>query len=88
MKWSVSRDLVQGSIRGMRSPWKEPRLRHVVPAARLSETPAVWATPALPRGTHDLAWPSRAEPAARDRRAPPAHPGAGSEIRAGGGVST
>jgi crotonobetainyl-CoA:carnitine CoA-transferase CaiB-like acyl-CoA transferase len=33
------------------------RLRHVVPAARLSETPAVWSRPAVPLGTHEAAWP-------------------------------
>ena len=33
------------------------RLRYVAPAARLSETPAVWATPAVPLGTHEPAWP-------------------------------
>jgi crotonobetainyl-CoA:carnitine CoA-transferase CaiB-like acyl-CoA transferase len=34
------------------------RLRHVAPAARLSETPAFWARPAVPLGTHEPAWPS------------------------------
>lgn len=34
------------------------RLRHVLPAARLSETPASWSrSPALP-GTHEPAWPA------------------------------
>ena len=33
------------------------RLRHVVPAARLSETPAFWCRPTVPLGTHDPAWP-------------------------------
>jgi len=34
-------------------------MRYVVPAARLSETPAARATtPAVPRGTHEPAWPS------------------------------
>jgi hypothetical protein len=32
------------------------RLRYVAPAARLSETPAFWATPAVPMGTHEPAW--------------------------------
>jgi crotonobetainyl-CoA:carnitine CoA-transferase CaiB-like acyl-CoA transferase len=32
------------------------RLGHVVPAARLSETPAFWARPPVPPGTHDAAW--------------------------------
>ena len=34
------------------------RLRHVVPAARLSETPAFWSRPAVPLGTHEAAWPA------------------------------
>ena len=34
------------------------RLRHVVPAARLSETPAFWSRPAVPLGTHEPAWPA------------------------------
>ena len=34
------------------------RLTHVVPAARLSETPACWARPAVPLGTHAPAWPA------------------------------
>ena len=33
------------------------RLRHVVPAARLSETPAFWSRPAVPLGTHAAVWP-------------------------------
>ncbi len=32
------------------------RLRHVVPAARLSETPAGWSEPAVPLGTHEPIW--------------------------------
>ncbi len=34
------------------------RLRHVVPVARLSETPASWARPPVPLGTHAAAWPA------------------------------
>lgn len=34
------------------------RLRHVVPAVRLSETPAFWSRPAAPLGTHAAAWPA------------------------------
>ena len=34
------------------------RLRHVVPAPRLSETPAFWSRPAVPLGTHEAAWPA------------------------------
>lgn len=33
------------------------RARHVAPAARLSETPAYWARPAVPLGTHPPTWP-------------------------------
>jgi crotonobetainyl-CoA:carnitine CoA-transferase CaiB-like acyl-CoA transferase len=36
------------------------RLRHVVPAAQFSETPAFWSRPAVPLGTHPPVWPSRA----------------------------
>jgi crotonobetainyl-CoA:carnitine CoA-transferase CaiB-like acyl-CoA transferase len=36
------------------------RLRHVVPPARFSETPAYWSRPAVPLGTHEPAWPSGA----------------------------
>jgi crotonobetainyl-CoA:carnitine CoA-transferase CaiB-like acyl-CoA transferase len=36
------------------------RLRHVVPAARFSETPAFWSRPPVPPGTHEPAWPARA----------------------------
>jgi crotonobetainyl-CoA:carnitine CoA-transferase CaiB-like acyl-CoA transferase len=32
------------------------RLRHVVPAARLSETRAGWSRPAVPLGTHEPVW--------------------------------
>lgn len=34
------------------------RLRHVVPAGRLSETPPFWARPSVPLGTHEPAWPA------------------------------
>ncbi len=37
------------------------RLRHVVPAPRLSETPAFWSRPAVPLGTHEAAWPAGAD---------------------------
>jgi crotonobetainyl-CoA:carnitine CoA-transferase CaiB-like acyl-CoA transferase len=33
------------------------RVRHVVPAARLSETPASWSRPPVPLGTHAALWP-------------------------------
>jgi crotonobetainyl-CoA:carnitine CoA-transferase CaiB-like acyl-CoA transferase len=34
------------------------RLTHVQPAGRLSETPAFWARPPSPTGTHEPAWPA------------------------------
>jgi hypothetical protein len=34
------------------------RLRHVVPAARLSETAAFWSRPTVPPGTHPAVWPA------------------------------
>jgi hypothetical protein len=34
------------------------RLTHVVPAARLAETPAAWARPPVPMGAHEAAWPA------------------------------
>ncbi len=34
------------------------RLTHVTPAARLSETPAHWARPTVPLGTHEAVWPA------------------------------
>jgi len=34
------------------------RFRHVVPAARLAETPAGWSRPAVPLGTHPATWPA------------------------------
>lgn len=33
------------------------RLRYVMPAARLSETPASWSRPPVPPGTHEVVWP-------------------------------
>jgi hypothetical protein len=33
-------------------------IRHVAPAARLSETPPRWTRPAVPLGTHAAEWPS------------------------------
>ena len=49
-------DAVQDLIADMDTPFG--RLRHVVPAARLSETPAFWSRPAVPLGTHPAAWPA------------------------------
>ena len=36
------------------------RLTHLAPAVRMSETPARWARPAVPRGYNEPAWPPRA----------------------------
>ena len=47
---------VEDLMTDMDSPYG--RLRHVVPAARLSETPAFWSRPAVPLGTHPAAWPA------------------------------
>ncbi|HYB40191.1 MAG TPA: CoA transferase [Candidatus Methylomirabilis sp.] len=38
------------------------RLRHVIPPARFSETPAFWSRPAVPLGTHEPLWPSPTRP--------------------------
>jgi crotonobetainyl-CoA:carnitine CoA-transferase CaiB-like acyl-CoA transferase len=34
-------------------------LTHLAPVVQLSETPAFWARPAVPRGTHPAEWPGR-----------------------------
>ena len=52
----LSLDDVQDLIADMDSPFGP--LRHVVPAARLSETPAFWSRPSVPLGTHAPAWPA------------------------------
>ena len=52
----LSLDDVQDLIADMDSPFGP--LRHVVPAARLSETPAFWSRPPVPLGTHAAAWPA------------------------------
>jgi crotonobetainyl-CoA:carnitine CoA-transferase CaiB-like acyl-CoA transferase len=48
-------DDVQDLLAELDSPFG--RLRHVVPAARLSETPAAWRRPPVPPGTHTPVWP-------------------------------
>jgi crotonobetainyl-CoA:carnitine CoA-transferase CaiB-like acyl-CoA transferase len=47
---------VQDLIAEMDSPFGS--LRHVRPAAQLSETPAFWSRPPVPLGTHEPAWPA------------------------------
>jgi crotonobetainyl-CoA:carnitine CoA-transferase CaiB-like acyl-CoA transferase len=49
-------DAVQDLMADMDSPYG--RLRHVLPAAQLSETPAFWSRPTVPLGTHPAAWPA------------------------------
>ena len=49
-------EAVQDLLEDMDSPFG--RLRHVRPAARLSETPAFWSRPVVPLGTHPAAWPA------------------------------
>ena len=49
-------ETIQDLLADMDSPFG--RLRHVVPAARLSETPAFWSRPVVPLGTHPPAWPA------------------------------
>jgi len=52
----LSLEAVQDLIADMDTPFG--RLRHVQPAARLSETPAFWSRPTVPLGTHAAAWPA------------------------------
>jgi len=35
------------------------RITHLAPVVQMSETPARWARPAVPRGYHPAAWPER-----------------------------
>jgi hypothetical protein len=49
-------EAVQDLLADMDSPYG--RLRHVLPAARFSETPALWSRPTVPLGTHAPAWPA------------------------------
>jgi crotonobetainyl-CoA:carnitine CoA-transferase CaiB-like acyl-CoA transferase len=49
-------EAVQDLLADMDSPFG--RLRHVLPAARFSETPALWTRPTVPLGTHAPAWPA------------------------------
>ena len=50
----LSLDDVQDLMADTSSPFGP--LRHVVPAARFSETPAFWSRPPVPLGTHAPAW--------------------------------
>jgi crotonobetainyl-CoA:carnitine CoA-transferase CaiB-like acyl-CoA transferase len=53
-------DLTLESVQDLMADMDTPygRLRHVVPAARFSETPAFWSRPTVPLGTHPAAWPA------------------------------
>jgi hypothetical protein len=55
-----TRDLTLEDVDDLLADRETPfgRFRHVVPAARLSETPACWSRPAVPLGTHPAAWPA------------------------------
>jgi crotonobetainyl-CoA:carnitine CoA-transferase CaiB-like acyl-CoA transferase len=57
------------------------RLSHVVPAARLSETPAFWARPPVPLGTHEPVWPATAA------RGFPRNPSSPALAEGGGGLT-
>jgi crotonobetainyl-CoA:carnitine CoA-transferase CaiB-like acyl-CoA transferase len=48
-------DRVQDLIAEVDSPYGS--IRHVRPAAELSETPVYWSRPPVPLGTHEPAWP-------------------------------
>ncbi len=53
-------DLSAQAVADLLAPMNTPfgRLRHVVPAARLSETAAFWSRPTVPPGTHPAVWPA------------------------------
>ena len=51
---------LRAAVADLLAPMNTPfgRLRHVVPAARLSETAAFWSRPTVPPGTHPAVWPA------------------------------
>ena len=55
-----ARDLTPEDIADLmqESPSPFGRLRHLVPAAHLSETPAYWSRPSVPLGSHPPVWPA------------------------------
>jgi crotonobetainyl-CoA:carnitine CoA-transferase CaiB-like acyl-CoA transferase len=55
----TARELARADIADLLEESDSPfgRLSYVAPAARLSGTPARWARPAVPLGTHEPAWP-------------------------------
>lgn len=54
----MKRDEISDLIQQSDTPFG--RVAHIAPAAQLSETPAYWASPAVPLGTHAPAWPEAA----------------------------
>ena len=54
--FGLVRDDVQDLVAEVASPLG--RLRHVIPAARMSETPTFWSRPPVPLGTHAPVWPT------------------------------
>jgi crotonobetainyl-CoA:carnitine CoA-transferase CaiB-like acyl-CoA transferase len=59
MPTELPADVVQTLLTEHDSPWGH--VTHLAPAALLSETPARWVRPAVPRGTHAPVWPERAQ---------------------------
>jgi crotonobetainyl-CoA:carnitine CoA-transferase CaiB-like acyl-CoA transferase len=55
-----TRDLTPDAVQDLLADTDSPfgRLRHVLPAAQLSETPAFWSRPTVPPGTHPADWPT------------------------------
>jgi crotonobetainyl-CoA:carnitine CoA-transferase CaiB-like acyl-CoA transferase len=58
---ACGKDLPGDEVAGymMESDSPVGRLSHLAPVAKMSETPARWARPAVPLGTHPPRWPSR-----------------------------
>jgi crotonobetainyl-CoA:carnitine CoA-transferase CaiB-like acyl-CoA transferase len=57
----VPKDFPAAELKSLLTEHNSPigRLTHLAPAVQLSETPARWARPAVPRGTHPPVWPQR-----------------------------
>jgi hypothetical protein len=53
-------DQTAADVGDLLAPCESPfgRLTYVTPAARLSGTPAFWARPPAPAGTHEAVWPA------------------------------
>lgn len=54
-------ELPAEALRALLTEHQSPigRLTHLAPVVQMSETPARWARPAVPRGTHPPVWPPR-----------------------------